>query len=332
MKKPSEKLNIYLECEAKDFYFDELSERYLVANGLEFLKGVQLPFKAQDLVAFREGGLNITRLADNMCCLIGINPDFKFAGAYLRFLAKFFNENLIGVLCSRGRDELMEHHYRPACIYFRAALMLDDTDRDAMFGYASTCREWYLSLEGDDYEQLVADLKPEVSRYFEALMQQYPDFVPSYYYLGFTYVNMGQYTKAAIIWKKFMELSNDASFKTEREEISERLRELEDPVVIERGVNQLLSGHYEDALRILEPYVDSKFGSWWPLHSYLAEAYRELGYFDEAIEGYKRVLQLSPSNIDAAEALSGLCAEVGDAEGAEKYAKKADLFRKNLAE
>jgi len=204
MSLPSSKLTVYLESEAKNFYFDELSGDYLEENGLDFLKGVQLPFRAKDLVAFKEGGFNITGLADNMCCMIGINPQFKYANAYIRFLAKFFNENIVGVLCSKGRDELLEHHFRQSCIYFRAANVLSPDSRDAMFGYASVCREWYLDLEGDDYEQLVADLKPEVSLYLEKLMQRYSDFAPAYYYLGFAYVNMGQYTKTAIVWKKFI--------------------------------------------------------------------------------------------------------------------------------
>ena len=326
------KLNVYLESEIKDFYFDSLSSSYLESNGLEFLKGVELPFKSSDLIAFKEGGLNITSLADNMCRILGANPQFKFAGAYIKFLAKFFNESLVGVLCSKGRDELMEHHYRPACIYFRAACTLVPDNRDALFGYASVCREWYLSLEGDDYEQLVADLKPEVSDSLEKLMQLYPDFAPTYYYLGYAYINMGLYTKAAIVWRRFIDCADPDQFEKEIDEIGERLKELEEPVIIEGGVNKLLAGHYEEALRILEPFVDSKFGSWWPLHAYLAEAYTNLGHYPEAIEGYKRVLQLSPSNIEAAQSLADLFSALGDTESAEKYSRKVEIFQKNLSE
>ena len=45
-------------------------------------------------------------------------------------------------------------------------------------------------------------------------------------------------------------------------------------------------------------------------------------------EGYQKVLQLSPSNVDAMDALSELYAAAGDAEKAEKYRNKASLLRK----
>ena len=111
-------------------------------------------------------------------------------------------------------------------------------------------------------------------------------------------------------------------------EIRDRITELEDPIKIEKGVALLNSGQTIDALRILEPYSQTGYSKWWPLHMYLAQAYRELGYTSEAIEGYQKVLQLAPSNVDAMDSLAELYASAGDAEKAEKYRNKADLLRR----
>ena len=44
---------------------------------------------------------------------------------------------------------------------------------------------------------------------FEELTIRHPDFDMGYYFLGYSYANMGQYTKAQITWQEFMELSRD---------------------------------------------------------------------------------------------------------------------------
>lgn len=116
----------------------------------------------------------------------------------------------------------------------------------------------------------------------------------------------------------------------ESKEISERLSELEDPVKIEKAINLLSEGRIEEGLRILEPYVESEYADWWPLHYNLAYAYRELGFINEAIEGFKRVLALSPSHCDSMVALSELYAEMGDAGNAEKYHNKSKLLEKTI--
>jgi tetratricopeptide (TPR) repeat protein len=210
-------------------------------------------------------------------------------------------------------------------IYFRAAMLLDPEDKMAVFGYACACRQWYLSLEGDDEQELVAILKSEAKEYFEWTTELYPDFAGAWYYLGFAWLNEGQYTRAQLIWKRFIALSESEKDSAEYKEIEERLEELKEPVNIERGVNELYAGRFEAGLKILEPYTQTKYNSWWPLHFYLAGAYLELGYTDEAIEGYRKVLELSPSNADAMRMLAKVYAQTGDADMAEKYERKAGI-------
>lgn len=319
----------YLESNSKDFLFDEFSPEYLEDMGLDFLKGVAVPFRATDMVELQEKGIDPSSIVDNMAMVIGSNTKFPYANQYMKYMAKFFNEHLIDVFCSNGANDLVNKNFRIACAYYRMALMLDSKNLMAMFGYACTCREWYLDLEGEDgVDELITLLKSEATAYYEWAIIEHPQFAPSYYYLGFAYLNAALYSKAQFIWQRFIELSPDET-KPEVQEIKDRVQELVDPAKIEEGVNKLTTGDIEGGLKILEPYVDSQYGNWWPLHFYLASAYRELDHSQEAIEGFKKVMSLDPSNYDACVALAELYEEAGDEQNRTKYAKKAEIILQN---
>lgn len=327
-----DKLCKYLESNSKDFLFDEFSEDYLEEKGLDFLKGIAVPFRASDMVDLNSKGIDPSSIVDNMAMVIGSNTKFPYANQYMKFMAVFFNEHLIDVYCSNGANELVSQNFRIACAYYRMALILDEKNLMAMFGYACTCREWYLSLEGeDDVAELITILKAEATEYYEWLIIEHPEFAPAYYYLGFAYLNAALYSKAQFIWNRFIELSEDET-KPEVQEIKTRVDELTDPAKIEEGVNKLTTGDIEGGLKILEPYVDSQYGTWWPLHFYLAAAYRELGHIEEAIEGFKKVLSLDASNYDACQALSELFEELNDEQNHTKYAKKCEIILQNREE
>ena len=332
LRQREDKLKDYLAAEIKELLFDELSEDYIERNALDFLKDIPVPLTAKDIVDSKEDGLALTEIADNMARVIGADTHFPHTGAYLRFFARFFSEKLTDVMTARGGRLLSEEKYRSACVYFRTALILDPSDLKAVFGYACTCRQWYLSLEGDiEAEALIAILKAEALEYYEDCCMIFPDFAEAYYFRGYAYLNEACYARANSVWKRFMALAGDAH-EEERAEIAERLEALEEPVKIEAGVNEMIAGRIEKGLSILEPYVESSYSEWWPLHYYLAEGYRALGLTDEAIEGYRRVIALSPSNVESNRALGELYASQGNAEMAEKYLGKADLIEKNKEE
>lgn len=325
-----DKLKNYLENEIKGYLFDQLSDGYLARNGMEFLKGVSVPLTPKDLLAAKDGsGLNVASIADNMINVLGADPSFKHRGPYLKFLAKCFSEKLVEVVTGKGGQLLTEEKYRKSAIYFRAALVLDKQDQKAVFGYACVCRQWYLSLEGEDeYQELVAALKNESKYYFEECVKLFPGFADAYYFLGYAYLNEARYSRADIIWKNYVKLADDPQSE-EVKEITERLESLKDPVVIENGINELSYGRIERGLQILEPFTRTQYKDWWPLHYYLAEGYRALGCEQEAIEGYRKVLELSPSNIESNQALADIYASGGNAEMAEKYLRKVEIIKKN---
>ena len=296
---------------------------------MEFLAGIAMPFQAADVLETKDGNLAYSKIADNIAMVIGTDTHFPYREQYIQFLTKFFNEKLINVYTSKGANELMEHNFKKATAYYRAALLLNSTDMMAMFGYAAALREWYLSLEDEDgVDELIEILRGESTEYFEWSVMEHPEFAPSYYYLGFAYLNASLYAKAQFIWTRFIELSPNKE-SGEYREITERLAQLEDPVKIEQAINKLTTGDLEGGLKILEPYVNSPFKDWWPLHYYLGCTYRELGHIPEAIEGFKNVLRLAPSHYDSNLALAELYEEAGEDELSKKYYGKCRIIEEN---
>ena len=324
-------LSQYLTSEIKDFLFTELNADFLIENDLGFLVEVSIPIKSDDIKDLSEKGISTTKIADNMVIVIGADPKFKFAPFYIHYLRKLFDEKLVKVLCSKAEDLLNNKKPRRAICYLRAALQLDPDGLQPMYCYANGCRIWYQSLEGSDETDLITLLKAEANEFFAKVTNMNPDFAPAWYFLGYSYLNSGAYTKAKIAFDHYIS-NSDGQPEDDIKEIKERIDELKDPIKLEDGKNLLMAGRVEEALSILEPYTETKYAKWWPLHFYLAVAYENLGHDEEAIEGYLKVLSLNPSNYDAMIALSELFAKNGDIQKANKYSEKAKIVLKNNAD
>jgi len=322
-----DKFKEYLESQLKDYIFTEVSSEFLNMADLSFMDNVPIPVSSTDLKAFMDNGLSTTVIADNIAVVIGTDTHFKYVEKYLQYLHKLFDEKLIFVFINKGEACLEKGDYKKGLAYLRAAMMFKEDAVEAMFCYANGCRYWYLSMEDEEgKEELISLLKNEAREYFEHCTSVNPKFYQAWYFLGYAYVNMGQYQRAQIAWKHYMTCCGEDNPENIKE-IEGRLASLDDPVKIEKGINLMSSGRVEEGLRILESYVDTDFAKWWPLHFNLASGYRELGYKNEAIEGFLKVLELSPSNYDAMVALYELYAELGDSEKAEKYLNKSKLVK-----
>ena len=328
-KSREDKLKDYLVSVLDDYMFSEVSDEFLDAADLGFMRGTPIPIAKEDLKAFTENGLSTTKIADNIAIVIGSDTHFKHTDIYLQYLNKMFDDKLVLVFATKGEECLKIGNYRKGLAYLRAGLMFRNEALESMFCYANGCRYWYLSLEGEEeQDDLITTLKSEALEYFEHCTNAYPEFAQGWYYLGYGYINQGQYQRAQIAWRHYMKCCGGDDPENIKE-IEARLVDLDDPVKIEQGINLLAAGRMEEGLKVLEPYVDTKYADWWPLHFNLACAYRELGHITEAIEGFLKVLNLSPSNYDAMIALSELYAQIGDAEKAEKYLNKSKLVKEN---
>lgn len=321
IKERPDRVGKYLKKYTKNFVFDEFSEDYIKRTNLEYMRGVPIPLRKEDLEGFKGGeGIKIQYLQENVAWIMGIDPKFQYVEQYLKMLSGFAPKRIVNALVKKGRDLAEMKDFDAAAIHFRAALCILPDNIHAMYSYARVCRELYLSSNNAEY---IGRFKAESIEFFELLVDFYPRYNQSYYYLGYAYLNMGLYIKAKLTWEQFLKRNGNLK---DKKEITERLRQLEQPVKIEEGCNAVLSGRYELGIDILEPFVETKFKDWWPMSYYLGIAYLRTGNRKEAVTSLKHVLTINPSHVESMEELADIYAEIKDKENETKYRKKAELI------
>ncbi len=329
----SDRLGKFLKPRLKALVFGEFSQDFLSRAKLpealkEAMAGVPIPLQQGDLRSFASAkGLAPDRICENMVQVMGADPDFPYIVQYKAYLASMFDDGLVMALLEMAQKAMDKEDYEDACIHVRAALLIAPEEKDTLYAYAMVTRAMYLEQEGEDAEY-VGRCKAESMTYLELVAQGFPQYAPTYYYLGYAYLNLGLYIKAKLTWEEYLTKTTDGET---RQEIEERLVELEDPVVIEEGINDAGAERYEWAIRKLEPYLNSKYAQWWPLHFYLAMSFAAVGEWDKAEKSYLEVLKCNPSHIDSMEALSSLYEAIGQDQKAEKYRRKVEVVKKGYA-
>lgn len=347
-----DRIGKYLIDGLKDYLFSQLSEEYLARAGLlEILKGIPVPLTRGDAKALAEtSDFSLAKIGQNMLFVIGCDPNFRYARAYVDAIRVVATEKTGGLLLQEARGYAENGNCERACIYLRATICLfeqgsetmDDgaqamNDHEgakqdyaaALFEYALACRAMYLAEE--DNEDYIGRFKAEAMEYFELATLAAPEIAEPYYYLGFAYINIGLYKKAELAWDSFMGLSDSKTDDPEiykmRKEIKKKLDELTQPVLIEEGCNLVATGRYEEGIERLEQFVDSDFSRWWPLHYYLGIAYEGTGKFTAAVKSFKTVLKLNASHIESMQELVSIYAAAGDEENKVKYMQKIDIIK-----
>ena len=321
--------------------FAELSPGWLERTGsAEILRGVAVPVNTGG--TNEAGEIDVRSIVTDMARVIGGDPLFVYADSYAAFIKHAAGENAVPMLVAEGARSADSGDPEDACMLLRAALRLEPQSREAMYLYARACKDCYekeaeafAAGEGDDDK--TGMFKAESMETFELLTMIHPDFAMGYYFLGYAYLNMGLYLKAQLTWKDFLkyssgsgtdsDITDDDMMASLRDEISKRVDELNDPVEIERGCNMIMSGDYQGGREVLDAYREGPYAAWWPLWYYLGTAESSLGHSSEAVECYKKVLSISPSNTDAMEELAVIYAMSGDEENASKYRKKIEIIR-----
>ena len=315
-----DRIGEFLVPHLKDFIFDELSESYLEKQGLtEIMSGVPIPLRKTEL-----NKITTLSIALNMAFVIGCDPNFQYRDNYIQYILKGFDKRFAQGLVADGVDGAQKNDFDYACIQFRAAMLIDPENIDALYCYGRACKDAYELGEDEDF---IGRFKAESLEAFEKVTLKKPDFADAYYFLGYGYINLGLYVKAKLTWEEFVKLSND---EEKIKEIKERLELLVEPVKIEEGYNLVLSGRFAEGIERLSAYTEGEYKDWWPLWYYLGTAYQGLEMPAEAVENYLKVLQLSPSNLEAMEELVRMYEVLGDAEKVEKYTKKMGVIKGNM--
>lgn len=338
----------YLVPYMDDYLFDQLTDEYLDKIGMkDILSGVPVPFKKTELNEL--SGINLAR---SMAYVIGCDPEFNHRDAYKEFIIRAFGKDFVKPLIGEGMDLAGKGDFERACICFRGAMVIDPEDTDSLYCYGRACKDCYESGEGEEY---VGSFKAESIESFEKLTIMAPEFEMGFYYLAYGYLNLGLYIKSKLTFEEFIKLTDEEHFsaalskipegspvtedslseewKNLRKEAKEWIAKLDEPVKIEAAYNQVLAGRYAQGIQMLEPYVErEEYNKWWPLYFYLGISYEQLMNTDKAIWAYKKVLELSPSNLDAMEGLVRIGNLINDEEMRNKYSEKIKVVQRNREE
>ena len=341
-----DRISKYLIKFNKDMLFGELSEDFLHAMGAQgLLSGIPVPISEGE-----NGQIRVLSIVLDMAKVIGADPDFVYADKYLAYIKAVSGDQGEPMLVSEGAKLADEGRYEESCMLLRTALAVEPKSRAALYLYGRACKACYEAMseyeaqngqtrEGEEY---IGAFKAESTDIFEVLTMMHPEFAMGYYFLGYAYLNLGLYIKAKLTWDDFMKYSSaadpdDAGMDADqaedlRHEISGRLLDLEEPVQIEKGCNQIMGGDFAGGRDTLSHFKEGRYSNWWPLWYYLAVAEASLGNAEEAINDYRRVLTITPSNADVMDELSAVYDATGDTDNAAKYKTKAELVRRNYAE
>jgi len=89
IKERPDRVGKYFKKYTKNFVFDEFSEAFIKRTGFDFMKGVPIPLRKQDLEFFKGGdGLKMNHIAENIAWikeLIEIRIYGKLPRVYKRF-------------------------------------------------------------------------------------------------------------------------------------------------------------------------------------------------------------------------------------------------------
>ncbi len=326
LKLREDRIGRYFTKYLNKFLFAEFSEEFLADfKAADIMRGVPIPLRKQDVREFQGGrGLTMLHIAENMAWVMGCDPHFRYTQTYCDCLDELFGSKIVEGLLKEGRDAAEMEDYDNACIHFRACLCMQPNYLHGMYSYARSCTKMY---QQSGNREFVGRMKAEALDFYEMTTIIHPRHANSYYFLGYTYLNMGYYIKARLAWQDFLRMSMS---NKDKREIRKRIEQINDAVLIEEGYNDILAGRNEDGLRKLTHFVDTQYNSWWPLHYYIGVGYERTGKVDEAIKSFKQVLKLNGSHLETMEELYAIYQSRGDEQNSNKYRKKMELIRKQL--
>ena len=335
-----DRISAYLTPLNSEMLFGELSNDFLhMMGGQEILSGIPVPISEGE-----NGQIAVRSIVLDMAKVIGADPDFLYADKYMTYIKAVAGDQAEPMLVSEGAKLADEGRFEESCMLLRTALAIEPKSRAALYLYGRACKACYETASEDEDqskgEAYIAAFKAESMDIFEVLTMMHPDFAMGYYFLGYAYLNLGLYLKTKLTWDDFLKYSSSADdngsglddnqLEDLRREIQGMLLDLEDPVAIEKGCNQIMQGDFLGGRDTLSKFKEGRYENWWPLWYYLGVAEASLGNLDVAIADLKKVLTLSPSNTDVMDELAQLYEAAGDTVNAAKYRNKINIVQNNI--
>lgn len=250
--------------------------------------------------------------------LLGADRDFVYAKDYQAILRRH-EEEAKKLLIFHIHEAETHENLEDLLIFSSAYAAVFPEDKKALFFYALALEKkaWDLFQRRDKkwghYFLTASD------EHFHAVLSLDEEDGPTLYKLGHHAKYRGEYIRAKIFFEKFLKVNEDEALATEIKVI---LSDIADYVTYEEGYQLVFSGKSQEGLDKLEPLYE-KYKDWWHLSFVLGLAYRQMEYYDEAIEALERALLYSPDNVMAMNELAICKASIGLEEEALAIFEKA---------
>lgn len=316
-----DRLENYFKKKTENISFIELKEDTFVdVNGYRVTSDIPLPIVVGELINEIKSGddeeVGFLNMINGMIYTIGVDHEFKHAESYIDILYSF-DPKIESYIIHLGMNKLKSGNLEDALVVFRSICSINPKNIDGLYNYALALEERSrLAYENKDKKLGRLFLTEAMEKMEEIIsLDEEQKVYMVYYKLGFYYKHFNQFREAKAMWEKFLARGKETELL---DEIRSELLQMEDDVTYEEGYNKVIEGSAKEGLDLLIPLAE-KYESWWNLEFMIGLAYRQLGQIEQAIDCFKKVLEINPAQIDSLNEV-GLCkAAQGDMEGAIEY-------------
>ncbi|MEA1976145.1 MAG: tetratricopeptide repeat protein [Bacillota bacterium] len=322
-----ERISKYLSEKTKDVVFTELKEgKEIVINNYKIDNSFSIPMMTKDIIKKVKGeedfDINIDSIVNGMIKVIGIDLDFKHTNEYITFLLNFDSE--IGKkILKNGLYYASKELYIEALIHMRAAYKFLNDDINVIYNYAKLCDQ--LAEKEKDNVDKSNNFLLEAKEVFNYIVEKYPEFPDSYYFLGFYYAMDNKYNKAREYFKIAL---NNGIDDDKKGKIVELIKDFEDKSQFEIGSELVMNERFQEGLEKLLP-LEEFHNDWWNLLFFIGLAYRHLSEYNKAIDYFTRTLKYNSGHSETLNELGISCLSIGNTKGAKKAYSEAIKMNPN---
>ncbi|MDO4662347.1 MAG: tetratricopeptide repeat protein [Tissierellia bacterium] len=262
---------LFLELKDKNIY-KELESLPLAIYSKDFSKQV--------IRGDMANSIKFETIIEGMLITIASDSDFPYRDKYIEVLEKHI-KNIASYTATKAMDYEKESPEK-SLLLLRAGYIINPFDKYNSYNYAR--RLWPLAYEVEEKK------KGEFIKTSIDILQQIismdEDFPLSYYELGNLYRNLGEYVKSRSYYNKALQKVDNEIAK---QEIREKLMEIEQNAQIEEAVYYIGKSDYNSAIKLLTKILSEEKRA--DAYYYLAVCYQNISEYDKSIEAFKNAIK-----------------------------------------
>lgn len=272
----------------EDVSFLELKEGATIeVNGQKFTGYLPLPILNKGLVEIvKENVEDIDGkyFLEGMIYVLSLDRENDYNDIYFDFI-KAYTRDIKGYIMSKALDFISDDNTIEGIIYLNCLMNLNLGDEKVLFALGNALENLDIS-KFDDLKKNQYIL--EIMNIYENILNIDENFSLAHYKLGYIYKDLGQYVKAKISFKRFLELDRN-DFRLQ--EVREQLEEIDPMVKSEEAILEMDKGNYDIALeKLLE--IKSDFRD--DIYFYnLSICYFSLGEVEAAFDAIFKAIEIN---------------------------------------